>query len=149
MAKDGQTGKMVIEINDNDKKIRISFSATLENVDRVAERIKEFIKKAGIKEEFNMILCTREALINAVTHGSRKDNRKTVTLRLQLSDRNLVLEVEDEGNGFDWRNRLKKKLPTNEESGRGLAIMKNYFSTVEYNEDGNRLRLTMPLQSCF
>ncbi|MBW2609238.1 MAG: ATP-binding protein [Deltaproteobacteria bacterium] len=122
--------------------LKQSFSATLENVDRAAEKIQQFLIKTGIKDRsFNIILGMREALINAVTHGNGSDSKKKVTFRLQMEGHNLIMEVEDEGRGFDWNACLMKPLPSREESGRGLAIMKRTFTSIEFNEKGNRLIL--------
>jgi anti-sigma regulatory factor (Ser/Thr protein kinase) len=122
--------------------LKQSFSATLENVDKAAEKIKQFLIVNGIKEQsFNIVLGMREALINAVTHGNGSNSQKKVTFSLQLEGHNLIMEVEDEGEGFDWNTCLLKTLPSREESGRGLAIMKRTFTSIEYNEKGNRLIL--------
>lgn len=133
---------MAIDVSNNSKSIKHSFPATLENVDKTAEKIKRFLKTIGIKEQaFSIILGMREALINAVTHGSGGDRKKTVNISLKLEGCHLIIEVGDEGKGFDWRSRLGRELPSREESGRGLAIMKGFFTNVEFNERGNRLIL--------
>jgi serine/threonine-protein kinase RsbW len=124
------------------KTIRLPFSATLANIDKTAREIELFLSKAGIKDaskSFDIVLGVREALNNAVTHGSRKDFNKTVSLSLRMENGVLVMEVEDEGDGFDWKAYMKKALPSHEESGRGLAIMKQFFTSMKYNQKGNKL----------
>ena len=131
-----------IEKSNDSNGIRLSFSATLENVDRAANEVKDFFSRVHVKDRtFDIILGIREALINSVTHGSRKDSKKNVTCTLRLEGDELIVEVEDEGAGFDWKARLDKNLPTREESGRGLALMKESFSKIKYIEKGNRLIL--------
>jgi serine/threonine-protein kinase RsbW len=122
------------------KGLDISFAATLENVDKASKEIKRIIKRAGMKNlGFNIILGIREALINSVIHGSMGDGNKIIRLNMFLEDNGLIVEVEDQGEGFDWKAFIGKKLPSREESGRGLAIMKKSFSSIEYNEKGNRV----------
>jgi serine/threonine-protein kinase RsbW len=126
----------------NSNGIKLAFFATLENVDKAAKEIGKFFTSVGIKRKtFNIILCVREALINAVTHGSGRDDKKNINFELKLEGNNIIIEVEDEGEGFDWRTCLSKGLPSKEESGRGLAIMKKCFAEIKYNEKGNRLTL--------
>ena len=118
----------------------ISFASTLENVDKASKEIKRIFKEAGIKDlGFDIILGIREALINSVIHGSKGDGKKNISLYLLLEDSSLVVEVEDEGDGFDWKALISKKLPSREESGRGLAIIKKSFSSIKYNKKGNRV----------
>ena len=125
------------------KGLDISFAATLENVDRASKEIKRILKREGIKNlGFNIILGVREALINSVIHGSMGDGNKIIRLNMFLGDNSLIVEVEDQGEGFDWKALIGKKLPSREESGRGLAIMKKSFSSIEYNEKGNRVVMT-------
>ena len=125
------------------KDLDISFAATLENVDRASKKIKRIIKREGIKNlGFNIILGVREALINSVIHGSMGDGSKIIRLNMFLGDNRLIVEVEDQGEGFDWKALISKKLPSMEESGRGLAIMKKSFSSIEYNQKGNRVVMT-------
>ncbi|MBN1850802.1 MAG: ATP-binding protein [Deltaproteobacteria bacterium] len=124
------------------KTIILPFPATLENVDRTTRKIEQFLSHAGIKDpsqSFDIVLGMREALNNAVTHGSKKDLKKTVCLTLRMKGDVLIMEVEDEGDGFDWKRCMEKGLPFKEESGRGLAIMKRFFTSMRYNRKGNKL----------
>ena len=124
------------------RSIKLPFPATLESVDKATIKVKNFLNSAGIREHskyFDIVLGLREALNNAVMHGSRKDINKTISLSLRLEDENLVMEIEDGGDGFNWKPYMEKTLPSIEESGRGLAIMKSCFTSIKYNEKGNRL----------
>ena len=133
---------MATEVFNKSMGIKHSFSATLENVDKIAEKIEIFLRKIGIKDQFfDIILGMREGLVNAVVHGSAEDREKKVAFSLRLEGYNLIIEVEDEGAGFDLRSCFGKNMPSKEESGRGLAIMKRMFTLIKYNEKGNKLIL--------
>ena len=61
-----------------------------------------------------------------------------------LEKEKLVLEIEDQGSGFNFR---EVPDPTTAENilnprGRGIYIMKNYMDDVEYNNKGTKIRLT-------
>lgn len=123
--------------------IDILFSADLKNIDRAARETKRFLGEAGINNQsFNIILCMREALINAVIHGCAGRTDKTVTYNLKLKNGCLVMRITDGGSGFNWRSSMAKALPAAGSSGRGLLIMKKYFKTVQYNKKGNQITLT-------
>lgn len=124
------------------KNIKLPFPAALENIDKAARKIERFLANVGINDpskSFNIVLGMREALNNAVMHGCKRDLNKTVSLSLRMENGHLIMEVEDEGEGFDWQTRMKKALPFKEENGRGLAIMKRFFTSVTYNKKGNKL----------
>jgi len=122
--------------------ITIRFSATLENVDESVVEIKKFIGDVIQNEDiFAIVLAVREALTNSVKHGCKFDPHKKVMFSLQLENNKIMMEIEDEGNGFDWHTHIKrkKKVPILETSGRGIKIMKAYFPDVKFNEKGNKL----------
>ncbi len=130
------------KVNRHSDHLNITFSATLENIDQAALETKQFLIGQGLnKLTFSVVLCMREALTNAVVGGCGKNPNKTVAYSLSLENDHLILEVEDEGDGFEWRSHLDRDLPTIEESGRGMFIMKSYFSHLQYNEKGNKLTL--------
>lgn len=138
---------MAIKVLSNNKGIKIILPATLYNIDKAAEEIKKYLEDTGMSRmTFNIVLGIREALINAVKHGSLGDERKNVICELRKVGKELTIRVEDEGEGFEWRKYMLKKISSTEHSGRGIAIMKEYFKTMEYSEKGNRLTLKIGSQ---
>jgi serine/threonine-protein kinase RsbW len=122
--------------------LHMSFPATLENVDKAAQEAKRFLSQIGAEEHaFQVVLVLREALLNAVLSGSKLEAEKRVVCAIRQADNDLLLEVEDEGEGFDWRRQLGKAPAAGHESGRGLAIMKAYCQDVMFNQKGNKLTL--------
>lgn len=88
-----------------------------------------------------------EALSNAILYGNRQDASKQVTLRARLDERDLVLEVVDEGTGFDMDAcTIDPTTPDNigREDGRGLYLMQTLMDRVErFTNGGNVVRLTL------
>ena len=88
-----------------------------------------------------------EALSNAILRGNHEDMQKGVRLRATLDDRALVLEVEDEGDGFDLKSCMVD--PNNDgnlfrEDGRGLFLMCSLMDRVEQLPSrANVVRLTL------
>ncbi|MBT8485511.1 MAG: ATP-binding protein [Phycisphaerae bacterium] len=92
---------------------------------------------------FAIRLALEEALSNAFKHGNRNDPAKVVRIEFIVDDAQVVIDIEDEGEGFDPGSVPD---PTEEEnleipSGRGIVLMKSFMSDVRFEPPGNRVRL--------
>jgi serine/threonine-protein kinase RsbW len=92
---------------------------------------------------FAIRLSLEEALANAFKHGNKGDQRKTVRLEWRIEGDTVVLEVEDQGEGFDPDSVPD---PTEEEnveipSGRGLKLIRSFMTEVQIPPPGNRVRM--------
>jgi serine/threonine-protein kinase RsbW len=97
----------------------------------------------GDKDIFVVRLAVEEALINAIKHGHNYDRRKRASFRYEVTGERVVLEVEDEGCGFDPDQVPDPLLDENLEkpSGRGLFLMRAYMTSVRYNDRGNHVTM--------
>ena len=86
-------------------------------------------------------LLVREALTNAVVHGCRADPSKQVRCSLRLKGRRLLIAVEDDGDGFDWRAAPANPATWPVSSGRGIEILRKYANRVRYNDRGNAMTI--------
>ncbi|MEX0939683.1 MAG: ATP-binding protein [Pirellulales bacterium] len=86
-------------------------------------------------------ISLEEALANAIKHGNCLDCSKCVHVACKLSDKTVRIEISDEGIGFDPQEVPDPTHPENLESpcGRGILLMRNYMSRVEYNPCGNHV----------
>ena len=95
----------------------------------------------------NVPVALTEALSNAILRGNEQDPGKAVHVRLCVDRRELVLEVRDEGEGFDMQEcAIDPTLPDerDREDGRGLFLMRALMDRVErFDRDGNVVRLTL------
>lgn len=96
----------------------------------------------------NVPVALTEALSNAILRGNRGMRDKHVRVRAVVSDSALVLEVADEGTGFDLDAcTIDPTSPGNleREDGRGLFLMRSLMDRVErYADDAhNVVRLTL------
>jgi len=125
---------------------------------RLIGRIVQLVSREVRELDFPAHMCSlnvpvalSEALSNAMLRGNGDDPAKTVSIRMTVDDRGLVLEVTDEGRGFDLE--LCTQDPTTadnmlREDGRGLYLMRRLMDRVErYTEDKaprrNVVRLTL------
>jgi serine/threonine-protein kinase RsbW len=129
--------------------VSITFSSTLENIDRTCDEVTGFLQKRfkEMAEHFFAInLVMREALTNAVRHGNGLDPGKRVKFLLEIDQcRFIRMVIEDQGDGFDWQRARQRPPDDSEDHGRGLVIMTAYFSSCGYNRKGNRLILEKKL----
>ena len=96
----------------------------------------------------NVPVALTEALSTAILRGNRGVRDKHVRVRAVVSDHAFVLEVADEGSGFDLEAcTLDPTTPGNleREDGRGLFLMRSLMDRVErYEADArNVVRLTL------
>ncbi len=135
----------MIEVVRSSNRISIEFPAELKNIDLVVDEIRTFLPPCGLMEHgFDILLITREALTNAVLHGCRCNARLKVRCSVRFLKNILTIEVQDQGDGFDWKTALASELEPDphKEHGRGLFILKRYSRTVDYNDKGNQVTLS-------
>jgi len=96
----------------------------------------------------NVPVALTEALSNAILRGNEDDPRKHVYVRVRVDHVTLIIEVKDEGIGFDL-DQCTSDPTTPEhllsEAGRGLFLMQKLMDRVERfaGRPGNIVRLTL------
>ena len=95
----------------------------------------------------NVPVALTEALSNAILRGNHEDLSKGVRIRATIDERALILEVEDEGAGFDLDACLVDPSGDGNlfrEDGRGLFLMCSLMDRVEQiPARANVVRLTL------
>lgn len=96
----------------------------------------------------NVPVALSEALSNAILRGNEQSPEKRVRVRASMDTGAIVIEVSDEGDGFDLESATTDVTdPANleREDGRGIFLMRALMDRVErYQEDGvNVVRLTL------
>jgi serine/threonine-protein kinase RsbW len=133
-------------MNSSQSKYQLSwkYPAVLKNVELVCSDVAQVLEKHSLnkKDLFAIELLLREALNNAVLHGCDESPLLSFSCRLMFSERELTIEVCDDGLGFDWRRKLESIPAHSDESGRGLSIYALYASSIKFNESGNCITLT-------
>ncbi len=101
----------------------------------------------GRQLTLNLPVALTEALSNAILRGNGEDAAKEVRVRVEVSEREVVVEVEDQGSGFDLEACTEDPTtPENleREDGRGLFLMQALVDRVErFRGEGNVVRLTL------
>jgi serine/threonine-protein kinase RsbW len=118
------------------------------------ERVVEIVRRQVAEMSFdarhvmlNVPVALTEALSNAILRGNGDDPDKHVHVRVSVTARQLVMEIRDEGRGFDLERCTRDPTrPENveREDGRGLFLMRSLMDSVErYDQQGNVVRLTL------
>ncbi len=92
---------------------------------------------------FAVHLALEEAFQNAVKHGNRMNPAKKVMIDYAVDREQVEVRMTDEGKGFDPRSVPDPRVGENlyRPAGRGLLLIRSYLHAVEYNEQGNSLRM--------
>jgi serine/threonine-protein kinase RsbW len=99
------------------------------------------------KCSLNIPVALSEALSNAILRGNGEDPQKQVRVRSAVDGDSLVIEIADEGAGFDMRRAMRDPTALENlgrEDGRGLFLMHRLMDRVEhYTDPQNVVRLTL------
>ena len=108
---------------------------------QVVDWLKE--RRYSARDIFGVRLSLEEGLMNAIKHGNQQDTSKTVRVLCEVNDIQTYIEIEDEGMGFDPAAVPDPLAEQNldKASGRGLFLMRQYMSRVEYRKSGRLLVL--------
>jgi len=127
------------------EKIEFELPSDLGLMNGVLDYLQERVAKLGLiqPERSNLFVALDEAFVNAVKHGNKNDPAKLVKITAELSPKEAAFTVEDEGQGFNIREIPDPCDPANlfRTSGRGVLLIYNIMDEVEYNEQGNRVKM--------
>ena len=126
----------VIEINSQRNKIK-----------EVESLMAEANKVFGLNDEDygRMMIAVTELVMNAIVHGNKEDESKSVKVSIEIDSSEMKIVIEDEGAGF-----IISDIPDPTEiehllfaHGRGVYIAKALVDKLEYkhNERGTMFTL--------
>jgi serine/threonine-protein kinase RsbW len=127
------------------EKIEFELPSDLALMNGVLEYLQERVAKLGLirPDRSNLFVALDEAFVNAVKHGNKNDLTKLVKITAELSPKEASFTVEDEGEGFNIHEIPDPCDPDNlfRTSGRGVLLIYNIMDEVEYNAQGNRVKM--------
>lgn len=122
-----------------------NFVSSIDNASSVVAEIFAMLEEREWSghDLFAVHLAIDEAIVNAVRHGNKFDESKSVQVTAEVGHASFFIEVIDEGAGF---NPADVPDPTADEnldkpSGRGVMLMKSFMTEVDYLGRGNHLRM--------
>jgi serine/threonine-protein kinase RsbW len=128
-----------------------TLTSELDHIGPVVEAIVAMCHDAGFSPRhcrLNVPVAVTEALANAMMRGNAGVAERQVLVAVALVADELVVDVTDEGDGFDFE--LVARTPDDEgwldrEDGRGLFLMRQLMDLVENHrlDAGHRVRLVL------
>jgi serine/threonine-protein kinase RsbW len=107
----------------------------------VVQHVLGIMAKRGFGEPdlLAVRLALDEALSNALAHGNHGDAAKEVRVDYDVSDNRVLVQVEDQGDGFEPADVPDPTLAANQTrpSGRGIFLMRKFMTWVRFNAVGN------------
>ena len=126
----------------------LSLPSRIDTVATAAAAVAEFVGRSGFSDDaaFGIDMAVREAVTNAVLHGNRQDDNKTVEIVLKSSPDAVEISVHDQGPGFNPEDVPDPTAKENimKASGRGIFFMRTFMDEVDWlirPEGGTTVRM--------
>jgi serine/threonine-protein kinase RsbW len=119
--------------------VRIEFGSAFDMLDFVQVVSDHIGRMAGLDEDALhwVSVAVRECVVNAIKHGNQNDESKRVVVEFSpvpaVNPDELVIRVEDEGEGFDPDEIADPLAPENilKSSGRGIFLIRSFMDDVQ------------------
>ena len=98
-------------------------------------------------EYFEFRLVLNELISNGILHGNKGFCNKKVNVAIEEVDSTtLDIFIKDEGQGFDYKKFCQQRPDCGSlnmsEGGRGLMLVHALCSKIQFNENGNQVKIT-------
>lgn len=117
--------------------VHLAIGSSFHNIELVQVVVEEALRRLDLDpDDAHWIgIAVREAVANAVKHGNQQNPDKKVELDFGVKGDELVIQVLDEGGGFDPGGVDDPLEPKNvlKPSGRGIFYMKKFMDDIEYS----------------
>ena len=125
----------------------LTLPSTLDTVEMVEAKATEYAEKAGFDEDTasQISMVAREAAVNAVLHGNKKNPNKQVYATFSLTAEDLTIQVADEGESFDPSSVPDPLSPEGllRPSGRGIFLMRAIMDEVHFRQLSHGAEITL------
>jgi serine/threonine-protein kinase RsbW len=132
----------------DDSQFHLAIGSRFENIELVQVVLDDALRRVGFGEDARhwIDLAVREALANAIKHGNREDPAKQVEVEVGVEDGEVVIQVLDQGQGFEPFEVSDPLAPENllNPNGRGIFYMKSFMDGIDYSfRPGGGTRVTL------
>ena len=122
----------------------------IENLRKVEKLVDDLSTEYNISADIygNILIAALEAANNAILHGNKLDENKVVNINIVKDEKSLKIRVDDEGDGFDYKNVPDPTSPENIQNinGRGIFLMEKLSDSLEYSRNGATVELEFNLK---
>jgi len=126
----------------------LTLAADLNAITPAIDEVMRIAREQGCADgrELDVEIALREALANAVKHGSGNDPSKTIQCRVACDpERGLLIVVRDGGPGFDPAALPDPGAGPNVYAphGRGIYLIRELMDEVRFERGGTEIRMCM------
>jgi len=140
--------------------VRFLVPSCSEGLAGASDLLAELLRGLGLGEEAqtSFLAACREAVANAIEHGNKAEATRVVQVACHADASAIMVEVRDEGEGFDADAYLAKARELdpaeaardrNRQGGRGglgIMMMFRFTDALRYNDSGNAVTLVKNLK---
>lgn len=127
----------------------LKLKSSFEELERIVAEAEAFFQPRVNDEDavYNLVLLASEAVTNAIEHGNRGDETRSVEVWLKVEGRVAEVTVEDEGEGFRPENVENPLAPEHllDDGGRGVFLMGELADEVSWSKGGRSVTLRLNL----
>jgi serine/threonine-protein kinase RsbW len=117
--------------------VHLVIGSQYEDIELVQIVVEESLRKLDLDEAaaHAISLAVREAVANAIKHGNQQNPDKKVEIDFGVERGEVVIEVSDQGEGFDPTQVQDPLRPDNllRPHGRGLLFMNSFMDEIGYS----------------
>jgi serine/threonine-protein kinase RsbW len=128
----------------------LKLNSKIENLRKVEKLVDDLSAEFNISADVygNILIAALEAANNAILHGNKLDESKNITILVNIDDKLLKIRIDDEGDGFDYKNVPDPTAPENIENvnGRGIFLMEKLSDKIEFTRNGATVELEFNLK---
>ena len=128
---------------------KLKIASRTDSLNLVEKFVDDFSTNYNIDQDVygNLLIAALEATNNAITHGNKLNETKSVEIACTIEESNVFLIVKDEGSGFDHNNLPDPTAPENLEnmSGRGVFLMSMLSDKIDFENNGSLVKMTFSL----
>ncbi len=139
--------------SDRVRQAELVLSSRFVNIELAERALLDLCAEAGADgdERYWMVTALREALANAIRHGSGERPAEPVRVEMRIAGVTAEIRVDDRGPGFDPATLPDPTAPERllRPSGRGIFYMRQFMDRVEFETvagGGTSVRMTRELQ---
>jgi len=129
---------------------KFEIKSKIENLRKVEKLVDDISTEYNISSDLygNILIAALEAANNAILHGNKLDESKLVYIIINKDEKTLKIRIDDEGEGFDYKNIPDPTAPENIENinGRGIFLMEKLSDAMEFSRNGATVELEFNLK---
>lgn len=123
----------------------LEIASDVQNLRLIEKLIDELQFELDLSDESygNVLVATIEATNNAIIHGNKSDPNKIVLVKVEKESNELVVNIKDQGSGFNPDTIPDPTAPENLEkiNGRGIFLMERLSDEIRFSDEGRNVEL--------